>query len=710
MNTRTTHRPRRGFTLAELLVAVGLVALLTLGVGQLFRSVGTLVTTGIAVADVDRTARIIEAQLREDFAALRNLRPDETFIVIRGRALGDTDFDGTLNLGTERAIYFKDDDFETERRLSGQIGGLIDPYGPNGRAFTTRLDEIVFLASSSEGYRSFQPDDPIVTASGGYFGNAQPIPVQASVARISIGHALRPRPEDDPSSLYTTGGSLPAEWLPIPDGDFGQAAGEDNGFDDTATTRPVSDEQRNRFGAEWVLGRQASLLFGGTAAGRPSQDPENSSIGDLGFRRYAPYIRDQETELRFELSNRQVSFDPQAIDSSEGLGGKVAEPFWSAEGVAPSNTLERGPMPRVLRHGRVDIIAQDIDDVRRWLEGLEPTPFTPGVPLNASVSDASAFGGGEWDSGSQRYPDEIAPFGSIADTRNEADAPLWARGRFSTGAAATGIAAFPGSGNTSLAFEENVRNLQSAIAGTVTRYLVGTETPRFERVATSSIEDNQSARDAFMDLHATLGANCSRFEIDWNDGTIHTNAAVTEFEVRKPIGQDGVYDGGGGTPTIRIDVGERVWFGYALTRREYLAATDANFPTSPANRDIATDPEILADGSGDAGINMQRGVPGATADRDELRLAADLYERPDFSGGTNFSSTPAAQPSLRVARHGGVSDEYLAVWPFREIDSVGEYGNAYPKPQFVRIRMTLHDPAGRLSEGRDYEFVFRVFN
>ncbi|MEM8834664.1 MAG: prepilin-type N-terminal cleavage/methylation domain-containing protein [Planctomycetota bacterium] len=710
MTVRTTHRPCRGFTLAELLVAVGLVALLTLGVGQLFRSVGTLVTTGIAITEVDRNARVIEAQLRQDFAALRNLDPSETYIVIRGRALGDTDFDGTLDIGPERPIYFNRTDFEEERRLSGQVGGLIDPYGPNGLGFTTRLDEIVFLASEPAGYRSYQPDDPIVSDNGSYFGNAVPTPVQASVARLSIGHGLRPRPEDDPEDLYGANGSLPAEWLSIPDGDFGQAAGENNGFDDTAAGRAVSNEERNRFGAQWVLARQASLLFGGTAAGQPAENPADSSVGELGVRRYAPYIRDQETELRFELSNTDPVFegnDGRLL--AQAIGTTVAVPSWR-DAVGNANA-PRGPMPRVLRHGRVDIIAQDVEDVRRWLEGVEPAIEPPlPDPLPTEVSDGSAYASGEWDAASQFHPIAVTPFGTRIDTRFEADAPLWVRGRLAD-TAVNAIPTFRGSGDFNLAFEENVRNLQSAIAGTVTRYLVGTETPRFERARPGGlIDDKQSARDAFMDLHALLATNCSRFEIDWNDGTIHTNPSVTDFVVRKPIGQDGVFDGGGGTPTLRIDVGERVWFGYALTKREYLAAADPTFPTTPAGRDIATDPEILPVGNGDAGVNMQQGVPGATNDRNEFRLTSDLYERPEDPSPSFFPSTPAAQPALEVARHGGVSDEYLAVWPFREIDALGEYGGAYPKPQFVRIRMTLHDPAGRLSEGRDYEFVFRVFN
>ncbi|HVZ94875.1 MAG TPA: prepilin-type N-terminal cleavage/methylation domain-containing protein, partial [Phycisphaerales bacterium] len=79
---------RRGFTLTELIVAIGATALLMIGIAQVFASVSRVVGSGSAVAELDQLARAVERQLREDFSSLSQMRADETFMAIRSRKLG----------------------------------------------------------------------------------------------------------------------------------------------------------------------------------------------------------------------------------------------------------------------------------------------------------------------------------------------------------------------------------------------------------------------------------------------------------------------------------------------------------------------------------------------------------------------------------------------------------------------------------------------
>ena len=58
-------------------------------------------------------------------------------------------------------------------------------------------------------------------------------------------------------------------------------------------------------------------------------------------------------------------------------------------------------------------------------------------------------------------------------------------------------------------------------------------------------------------------------------------------------------------------------------------------------------------------------------------------------------------------------EEYMAVFPFRQFANGGtragfDYDRPFPKPQFIRFRMTLHDSQLRLRDGKDYEFIVRV--
>ncbi|CAN5719072.1 hypothetical protein BH11PLA1_BH11PLA1_11530 [soil metagenome] len=81
-NPRTTRfpaAPQRGFTIIEMLVAVAAVALLTVGILQVFRSTATTVSSGRRVSNLLTYANLLERQLREDVSHMSR----RGFLVIR---------------------------------------------------------------------------------------------------------------------------------------------------------------------------------------------------------------------------------------------------------------------------------------------------------------------------------------------------------------------------------------------------------------------------------------------------------------------------------------------------------------------------------------------------------------------------------------------------------------------------------------------------
>ncbi len=319
--TMTTHNPMkrngRGFTLSEMLVAVGLVALLTVGIGQVFQNISRLVGTGAAVAEVDQRARLIENLLRGDFETVGALRPEEYVVVIR-------------QAETEPVYTTRE-----ERDLDLREG--LTRNDADSRAFSRRIDELAIITASTgaEGALSYQFNGP-------EGGNE----VRAGWVRLYYGHGLRPAPdlEYDPRA-----DRIPQRYM-VPDGYFGQEPGDRNTRDIGANANggDVSAWGLNEFAGNWIMARQPLLLYGGAALGINTND---SSVQRVGTRiEVAPYIRDFETEQRFYRNGENVGDD---IPN----GGQ--------------SPLDR-PNPRLVRHGRTDVCGQSYEEAKRWLEGQAP--------------------------------------------------------------------------------------------------------------------------------------------------------------------------------------------------------------------------------------------------------------------------------------------------------------------------------------------------
>lgn len=624
------------FTLVELIVAVAAVALLTVGIGQIFSSVGSLVGSGAAIAESDQFARALESKLRADFKSLERMRSDETFLVIRSRIVGDTDGSGQVN-GREKAVYLNNDDQLVDQRAG------VAAYAPGSRAITSRLDEIMFIAPADRDTSTSQrlPD----VRWQGVQGSRQPN--GADYVRVYYGHGLRPpvdtreNPADSAFDAVAAGGNIaPRVWFA--DGDFGDRSGVNNIFAPAGAPALFNQVQgRNQYAGDWLLLRQPLLLSGGLAAGyafaalpRPAVD----------YWTFAPYIR--------TLEARERSF-PAAWTAGPLDDLDNATPTTLAAGTP-------GPYPRLFAHGRTDICAQSRADVQRWLEGLEPgttyadladaTAFSSGRP-----DDQMLAGGGKWD---PVVEGDTFPSSDI-------DAPLWQRIDATSGLSGPEIS------------RDNHRVLMSAIAGGLCRFLAEDDPPAMDRrdallsgVGAFGFPANPEPTYAsLMDTHAVIASRVSNFEIAWSDG--------------KTWLYDAPYDrNGDGDTTDPDDLrrGDLIWYDINFTRydrpggRDLRAADRAN-AYGTANESIATAPEV-APGQRLNRLNTQGTQParydpvvtGAEPDPqgDGEYLAIFPFRLSDTAGGYAGPYTKPKQVRVRITVHdeqfripGGRSYEFI---------------------------------------------------
>ena len=705
-------RPRRhgAFTLVELLVAIAVVSFLMVGIGQIFRSVGMLTSSGTAIAEVEQMARAIERQMRDDFESLSAVASEDTFIAIRMREIGDTNHNGALD-ANETAIYLTQEDRDADTRDIGD--GVIDgPYDEGSRAITTRLDEISFIgAPIIGGYESFEQ---------GEFGGQG---VTAPVARISYGHALRPPrdpkwPPEDPSDASAP--HVPQRMF-IPDGDFGQAVGDDNRFvtDLGGAYGPANDFDfdkvtgRNEYAGSWILARQALLLGGGQAAGPMNTSLVPARVGNT--REYAPFIRDLETLNRFWGVNGPGPF------------GFDLDHLGPRSGRFDSNNLSNTfpPAPRLLLHGRTDICAQDLIDVKRWLQG-EPWPTATGAtPVLIDQQEGYAYNDGRFaisaDEDGYRSTNAVAFSNSDFDNATTSPrAALWQRPD------PTGPGAVP--------YLRTRAGVRTAIVGTMTRLLAEDDPVFLDRVrdqqgVTYPIDNFEApvdAVDAFMDQHAILASRCSNFEIAWR---------LADPDWPRVTARNGVDVDGDGVPELRQ--GDPVWIditpldasasGAAADRsrstvRNWIFEIDPNgrFTGQPPSFGSAPSPpplavEFLANQQPELGYDDWRkrnpaGDPQlATSDFTSAVVERDQTSAPGVGSGGPNGWLPAYNPDISMGAPDG-QKEYLAVWPFHAAatNGSGYESTPFPKRIQIRVRMTLHDEQNRLKGGKTFEFVFDV--
>lgn len=219
----------RAFTLTELLVAVGALALLSIAVAQVFSLTSRTVAAGRRQSAINAAAAAMERQIRADFAQMTR----DGFLVIRNQvsSLGDPNENGDLRLGVIFPV----------------------PLSPNDPApRPRRVDELLFFAKGNFASKR-EPG-----------GQGQV--VKSDTAMIYYGHGTGQLPGIDginPAAPSGSGWNTPvnrADPNPISDG-TGQAVAPPLGW-----PIPFSPQ---RYAGDWTLARLEVVLSGQGGPGLP---------------------------------------------------------------------------------------------------------------------------------------------------------------------------------------------------------------------------------------------------------------------------------------------------------------------------------------------------------------------------------------------------------------------------------------------------------
>lgn len=344
--TRPTSRGCLAFTLIELIVAIGAVALISVGIAAVFESIGRTVQGGRRVSVLNQYAALIERQMRADFEAMTR----EGVLVVR-HSYADTNGDGRITEPEDHVAQYPDQP-APEQRLR-------------------RIDELLFFARGE--YSSARtPVLPGMTA-------------RSSEAMIYYGQGERLDPLTDRTGKSLGGGYLRYDRPQVDDG---------------STRRPYRPElalgasvkdptNPNRYASDWSLLRLVTVLA------PPSSSEQNLPSGDPQF------WNDIGLDPAEALDNAiQVGGQPAASSAFRTLaqlfptGGASGYPF------PPDYIRQRGDGARgrhpMLASGIVDVAAADLADLRRMIMDVKRFPwdiqnetelFDPANPANSLFDD-----------------------------------------------------------------------------------------------------------------------------------------------------------------------------------------------------------------------------------------------------------------------------------------------------------------------------------
>ncbi len=157
----------RGFTIVEMLVGVGAVAIVSVGLAAIFDSVGKTVTGGRRLSVINTYAGMVETQLRRDFGGMSR----DGFLIIRNQWV-DRDGNGQYNPATDIVQITPD--------LISNRGHRIDEleFVINGAFKTARQPTVPGVQAESNTavvYYGHGQVQPIVGLNAQYYKKAPPV-------------------------------------------------------------------------------------------------------------------------------------------------------------------------------------------------------------------------------------------------------------------------------------------------------------------------------------------------------------------------------------------------------------------------------------------------------------------------------------------------------------------------------------------------------
>lgn len=325
-------RASGGFTLMELLVAVGALAFVAVGIAAIFEATGKTVRAGRRLSDFTATANLIEQQMRADFAAMTR----EGFLVIRNQ-YADADGNGTISLPATPGRPRSGDD-------------VVPLYSDDLRPRPRRIDEIMFFAKGQ--YQSLRdPLDPKLVAS-------------SDAAAIYYGHGERARRVNDAQGVPTN----TAYMMPELD-DFVSTSSGPPGVDSNARLGyQQGTDNPNRYASDWILLRRVTLLC------PPQNQPHYRLPTEM------PQILSGLPLQNTADNNIQIALQPAESSIFRGLSSKfpLTDPGKVRQGSAQNPRTDSGI---------IDIATTDLSAIRTIVTTAR-FPFVGGV--SASFFDPSS--------------------------------------------------------------------------------------------------------------------------------------------------------------------------------------------------------------------------------------------------------------------------------------------------------------------------------
>ena len=329
----------RGFTLIEVIVAVGAIAVISVGIASILNAVGKTVTGGRRTSNLTQYAALVEAQMRADFESMTR----DGFLVIRNQ-VPDLDADTHVSAADNVPLY--DEDLSPRPRRTDEIiffmrnatasGETLEPQSTTRRAFASQR----------------QAMDPTLT-------------VSSNVARVYYGHGARAR-------TTTTNGAF--QYGPTLVGQLNDQADAQLGVD--APGNP------NLFASQWTLLRQVVVLA-----------PERSTAGNSATT--ALFGLDPTTPAgRRRLSDKdtQVALQPAAASLFRAFNRVLPDQLNQQD---LFRTLAGGGQPQdnrpQLGSGLVDIATTSLEEIRSVvttcpLGPLDITAASDCVPWQPTVA------------------------------------------------------------------------------------------------------------------------------------------------------------------------------------------------------------------------------------------------------------------------------------------------------------------------------------
>jgi type II secretory pathway pseudopilin PulG len=312
----TQHRTllRRGFTLTELLISVGLALLVLYGINRVFTATTTTIGTGQALSDANRSLLAAHTQFVNDIEGYGGVAgtgmldtANQPLIVIRNQE---------INMWMDAADYANDttpgDPFDEV------TAGTVTPTDR-----IHRIDTLSFFAGGTFQRRTGQKV-------GAFEVLVNTLDVTAKAAFIHYGHARLPKFPEDKQLVQYDGSNPPPAVAPVTGTDANYIGpGELN----------RDDNPKNYFASQWILARNAIPIIKRNPYTNDLYDGEGRSM--IFFRRNwvtgAPTGNDDGSPFAF---NSQAALNDSSDDDLTATVGD--EPTGDAPATTPGNLIQRG--------------------------------------------------------------------------------------------------------------------------------------------------------------------------------------------------------------------------------------------------------------------------------------------------------------------------------------------------------------------------------